>query len=360
MLKNTESTYGSVAKTFHWLIFLLVAALLTVGFLMTGMDASPDKFKIYGLHKSFGILVLALMALRLGWRLINISPTLPDNMRRIEKLGAHAAHWALYALIIAMPLSGWMMSSASGFPVSVFGLAPLPDLVAADKVLKGILCDAHELLAYAIIALVTLHALAALLHHFYHKDNVLRRMLPWCLAIVFFGVSSAHADVPAWQVVKEKSFIKFFAIQNNAPVEGRFSDFTADIRFDADHLDQSHIGIEVATGSVSVANDDVEKTVVLPDWLSVDAFPKAVFKSEKINRTPMTNDYFVEGDLTLRGKTAPVTLNFTLKQTGNVAIATGFVTLRRNAFGVGQGEWQKDDVIKNEVRVEFRIFAEKK
>lgn len=359
MLKNTEIAYGSVAKSFHWLIFLLVASLLTVGFLMTDMENTPDKFRIYGLHKSFGIVVLALAGLRLGWRLINSVPALPQHMRNIEKLLAHASHWTLYALIIAMPLSGWMMSSASGFPVSVFGLFTLPDLVAPDKVLSGNLRDLHGLLAYAIIVMVSLHALAALLHHFYHKDNILRRMLPFTALLIFIA-SPALAEVPAWTVVKEKSALKFFAIQNSAPVEGRFNDFTADIRFDPEHADQSSIAVEVNIASVQVANEDVQKNIILPEWLSAEAFPKAIFKSGKITRTPSSNDYFAEGNLTLRGKTLPVVLNFTLKQTGDVAVATGFVTIKRNEFGVGQGQWTKDDVIKNEVRVEFRIFAEKK
>lgn len=177
--KNTQTTYGSVAKFMHWTAFLLVAALLAAGFIMTDMDSSPDKFRIYGLHKSFGITVLCLMLLRLSWKLCNVTPSLPDAMRRIEKFMAHAAHWLLYALLIAMPLSGWLMSSAAGFPVSVFGWFTLPDLVAPDTHLKRDMADLHEFLALVIIAVVTLHALAALLHHFYHKDNILRRMLPF-------------------------------------------------------------------------------------------------------------------------------------------------------------------------------------
>lgn len=105
-------------------------------------------------------------------------PLLPNTLKKMEKLLAHLGHWLLYALIIAMPLSGWVMSSASGFPVSVFGWFVLPDLVAPDMSLKALMLDVHEYMAYAIIALVSVHVLAALLHHFYYKDNVLLRMLP--------------------------------------------------------------------------------------------------------------------------------------------------------------------------------------
>lgn len=185
------------------------------------------------------------------------------------------------------------------------------------------------------------------------------------LAISLLAVSllaapvAAWAEVPSYSVVKEKSSLKFIALQNSAPVEGRFDDYMATIRFDPDHPEQSHIAVEVAIGSVRVANEDVQKNIVLPEWLSAEAFPKAIFTSKTISRTPMTDDYYVEGDLQLRGETAPVVLNFQLQQTGDVAIARGYATLKRTDYGVGQGEWAKDDVIKDEVRVEFRIVATK-
>lgn len=178
-LKNTVASYGSAAKFFHWLIFLLVAGLLTVGFIMTGREINPDTIRLYGLHKSIGIAVLLLALLRLSWRLANPVPALPEWMKPHERFLAHASHWLLYILIIVMPLSGWLMSSAAGFSVSVFGRFTLPDLVAPDKTLAETLAAAHGLLAFAIIGLVTLHAAAALLHHFYYKDNILRRMLPF-------------------------------------------------------------------------------------------------------------------------------------------------------------------------------------
>lgn len=180
------------------------------------------------------------------------------------------------------------------------------------------------------------------------------------LVTTFIMIFPVWADVPAYTLVKEKSALKFFAIQNGAPLEGAFREFTTDIRFDAGHLDQSHINAEVNIGSVSVANDDVQKNITLSEWLSAAAFPKAAFKSKTISHTPNTDSFFAKGDLTLRGKTVPVTLNFDLKTTGNTSIATGFITLKRNDFGIGQGQWAKDDVIKNEVRVELRIVAEKK
>jgi len=178
-IKNTQHSYGVVAKTFHWLIFLIIAGLLTAGFIMTDMANGPDKFKIIGLHKSFGITVLTLAVLRLLWKSANTAPVLPAMLNVWEKYAAHAGHALLYVLMFAMPLSGWIMSSASGFPVSVFGLFTLPNLVAPDKELKHNMVELHSILAWVLIVMVSLHVLAALLHHYYYKNDVLRRMLPW-------------------------------------------------------------------------------------------------------------------------------------------------------------------------------------
>lgn len=178
-VRNTKHQYGSVAKFLHWLMFLMIVGLLIVGNIMEDIEPLSLKFQIYGIHKSLGISVLILVTVRLFWKITNTSPTLPAHMKPIEKLMAHAGHAALYLLLIVMPLSGWMMSSAAGFPVSVFGLFTLPNLVEPDRHLMKDLEDVHELLANVIIALVSLHVLAALFHHFYHKDNVLRRMLPF-------------------------------------------------------------------------------------------------------------------------------------------------------------------------------------
>ena len=164
---------------FHWVIFLLIAGMLCVGFYMTGLANTPDKFKLYGLHKSVGITVLFLALLRLMWKAANAAPALPAGLHKLEKFLAHAGHAALYVLMVLLPLSGWAMSSASGFPVSVYGWFVLPDFVQPDKELKHILAERHEFLAWAMIVMVGLHALAALLHHFYYKNNVLIRMLPF-------------------------------------------------------------------------------------------------------------------------------------------------------------------------------------
>lgn len=179
LIKNTPLAYGAVAKAFHWLMFVVIAGLLAAGLVMTDLPNGPDKFRVYGLHKAFGILVLMLVCVRLAWKLRNMAPALPATLTVWEKRMAHAGHAALYGFMFAMPLSGWAMSSAAGFPVSFFGWFTLPDLLAPDKGLKADLVELHETLAWALMAMIALHVLAALLHHFHHKNNVLRRMLPF-------------------------------------------------------------------------------------------------------------------------------------------------------------------------------------
>ncbi len=176
--KNTLQTYGVVAKTFHWLMAILIIALLIVGLIMADMENSPDKFKLIGLHKEIGITVLFLATLRLGWKVLDVSPLLPSSIGKMAQLGAKAAHLGLYVFMFAMPITGWLMSSAAGFPVSMFGFFIMPNLVAPDKKFAHDMNELHETLAWILIVLIVLHVIAALLHHFYYKDNILRRMLP--------------------------------------------------------------------------------------------------------------------------------------------------------------------------------------
>ena len=178
-MRNGSDRFGAVSKFFHWVTGTLIIALLTIGLLMVGMDNSLDKLKLYGLHKSGGFTVLVLASLWLLWRICNIVPGYPPTVTRWQRMAANIAKYALFAFMFIMPLSGWGMSSAAGFPISVFGFFTLPDLASPDRMLSSDLRDVHKYVAYLMIAVVSVHGFAALLHHFYYKDNVLRRMLPF-------------------------------------------------------------------------------------------------------------------------------------------------------------------------------------
>ncbi|MCC4245842.1 cytochrome b [Stappia indica] len=184
-LRNTRSGYGLVAILFHWTMALLIIGLFLFGKYMSDLDPmAPDTFALYQLHKSLGFVVLTLMVARLAWRFANPSPALPETMPRIERLAAHLGHAGLYALMLAIPLSGWLMVSASpwGIPTVVFDTLPVPHLPVPSALgtkaeAESALKEVHELLANGLLLLVLLHAAAALKHHFINKDDVLRRMV---------------------------------------------------------------------------------------------------------------------------------------------------------------------------------------
>ncbi len=177
--RSNDQAWGGVTRALHWLISISVITLLIVGAVMTSMANTPDKFKVYLLHKSFGLTVLALMLIRLIWRLFfdGRRPPMPDNMPGWQKAAAHALHLALYALLIAMPLSGWLFNSAANFPLKWFNLVTLPSLSGPDPALKALAGAAHYWMAWLIAAVVLVHAAAAIKHHLVDRDDTLSRML---------------------------------------------------------------------------------------------------------------------------------------------------------------------------------------
>lgn len=175
-LKNTTESYGLIHRSLHWTIALLIICLLIVGLIMGDLE-NPLRGQVYGIHKATGILVLALVTLRLSWRFYSVVPGYPATMDKFQKFAAHAVHFFLYLAMFGMPLSGWGMSSAAGYPVSFFGLFELPPLVEKSKELGKIFHEVHEYLGFALIGAIAIHIGAALLHHFYYKDTILKRML---------------------------------------------------------------------------------------------------------------------------------------------------------------------------------------
>ncbi|WP_298913448.1 cytochrome b [uncultured Algimonas sp.] len=171
--------YTRVAVALHWLIALMVIGLIVFGLLMT-KEWMPNRFAVYQLHKSFGIAVLVLSLGRLVWRLRHRPPPLPTAMPVWQIRISHATHWLFYGLLVAMPLLGWAMVSASTLPVPtlLFWLVPLPDLpgIGESEAAEAFFKDLHEIGAYLFIALIALHIGAALKHQFVDRDGLLRRM----------------------------------------------------------------------------------------------------------------------------------------------------------------------------------------
>lgn len=179
MNDHHSARWAGIQILIHWLTLVFILGLAMVGLLMTELPAGQTKIQVYNLHKSFGLTVLALTALRLLIRLWLRSPPPLPSIPRLQRLAADAVHGLLYLLLFAIPLSGWIYNSASGFPLKWFGLFSLPKLGGYNPQIKEWAGNAHEYLFYALAALVTAHALAALFHHYRQKDATLRRMAPW-------------------------------------------------------------------------------------------------------------------------------------------------------------------------------------
>jgi cytochrome b561 len=171
--------YTIPAIVLHWLIALLIVGAFTLGLVMTDIPGiSPAKLRYFSWHKWAGVTVLLLACLRLLWRLKARPPAFPDAMPAWQRRAAHGLHHALYLFIFAVPLSGYFYTLAAGFPVVYFGLFQLPVLIAKNKALADTLKPVHYWLAMTMAALVALHVLAALKHHFIDRDDTMRRMLP--------------------------------------------------------------------------------------------------------------------------------------------------------------------------------------
>lgn len=175
--RNTSLRYGSVAQFLHWSVVLLLVAQVTLGKIAHELPAGLERLVVMSRHKSLGITILGIALLRLAWRWLDAPPA-PPPMPRWQLLAARFNHWALYALLFALPLSGWLTSSAANHPVSWWGLVQLPDFVAPDERLEEFLEETHELLVNALYVLVGLHVAAALKHQFLDRDGLLMRMVP--------------------------------------------------------------------------------------------------------------------------------------------------------------------------------------
>lgn len=169
--------YNKISIIFHWVIGLIIIGLLAVGLIMVDMP-KPDKYVFYGWHKAIGIIVLCLVIARIFWRLRNKPPALPEAPA-LTLLAAKLTHFSLYFMMLFMPLAGWLMSSAGGYPVKVFGLI-VPPLVEKNKAIGEFAHEAHEIGGKIFIALILLHIIGALYHQFILKDGLIQRMMPFC------------------------------------------------------------------------------------------------------------------------------------------------------------------------------------
>lgn len=177
-IKNSKKKYGNISIILHWLMALLIVVQIPLGVYMADLPIGVERGVLFNWHKEIGLSILILVILRVIWRLSNVRPLLPKHMPYWQQLAAHTVHFLFYVGMFALPLTGWVLSSAFGFPVSFFGLFVMPDLVAPDQHLALNLLEVHEWLAFGTVGLLILHVGAVFYHLIFYRYNILKRILP--------------------------------------------------------------------------------------------------------------------------------------------------------------------------------------
>lgn len=411
---SDTNQYHCFFKSIHWITALLVLGLLSVGFFMGGMEFSPLKLNIYMLHKSFGITVLLLVIVRIGWRLFVKNPKPLDTHAKWEKVLSKLTHFLLYYGLIAMPMSGWAMSNAGEYPVNFFGLFELPTITPKDEQTYRFLKTVHETGAFALIAAIGLHFLGAAKHHIIDKDETLRRMggnlafliVGGVLLLIptvyagnhllheFTGEKHEHehehaeeqlapskdavddqsssieteensvAETQSWAIDAEKSEIKFQFTQYGKAVNGSFGEFSGDIIFDPENLENAYAKIIIGIPSIETGSADRDAQAKSGEWFAAEEYPQAIFETESFSESG-TGQYVAKGNLTIRGNKMPVELPFSLEINNNddgiqTAEMSAEITLNRLDFGIGQGQWKTEEAIENAVKIDISVTATKR
>lgn len=183
MTTTAITPYNATAIALHWLTALIIFSAFPLGVFIADLSFSPLKLRLISYHKWLGVTVFLLTVARLAWRAKHQPPPLLQTIPLWQQRAAHSLHHLLYMLLLIIPITGWMMSSAKGFPVVFLGLVQLPDLVGKNTELGDLLKALHAALNYGLITLLGMHIAAALKHHFIDRDATLRRMSPFAKGV---------------------------------------------------------------------------------------------------------------------------------------------------------------------------------
>jgi len=380
--------YSPVAKMLHW----LVAGMIVLQFVLAKMaDIASDEgsavreLALLANHKSVGITILALAIVRLVWRQKNQPPALPDAIPQWQVTASQLSHWSLYALLFAMPITGWLMSSASAYSVSWFNLFQLPVFVAPNPEAKEVFQETHETLSKLLVLVATVHIGAAIKHALIDKDRVLQRMVSTVSVVAFavtvaLGVSwlgaagtnsdtaltaaPAEADfvssaitsaLPIWQIDYAASYIKFVGDQAGAAFEGSWESWSADLQFSSEQLGDSAFDVIVDATSAETQDNDRDVTLADPEWFDSVNFPEAYFRASNFSATD--GGHIADGQLIIKNLASPVKLAFTIVADGDARVLNGTAQLDRLALGVGIGEWEDTEWVGKDVTVEVHVEA---
>lgn len=358
-----------------------------MGKYMTHLEAAdPWRFTLTQWHKSLGITVMFLILLRVIWRLMHKPPALPPGTASFERLASKLTHGFMYLLMVLIPVSGWAMVSASPLNIEtlLYGVIHWPHLSflssAADKELladRSLLL--HVWFANTLLVLVILHVAAALFHQFYHRDELISRMviaevhreardlnhgvivgalLAGACALflanavtVDNGVATAAKTDASRQATNQTEVAAtagFTAMQLGTPVNGQFGNVQIDLTINEDQPELSSLSASVFTGDVSTGDSQMDATIVTADWFAADEYPQATFKSDTfIHLSP--GNYQVTGDLTIKDNTRSVDFELSVEE----GIGRGAFEINRSEFGVGDAG--QDEFVDQQVVVRFEV-----
>lgn len=371
--RNTPTTFGLIARSFHWLTALVILTAIPLGVIANDMATGPDtiatKAQLFSIHKTLGVAAFFLGFARILWALSQPRPAALHPERRLETATADLIHWMLYLSLMIVPLSGWIHHAAvDGFAPILWPFGQGLPMVPKSETVATIAGAAHWIFTKVLVASILLHIAGALKHHFIDRDDTLRRMThgvpapavatpqthrmaPLLLALGIYATGAVAAlwSAPTteqvteltspspqtggnWQV--QSGSLGFGVQQMGAGVEGSFATWTAEITHDdsvtTGETGQVKVTIDLASLSLGSVTDQAKG----PEFFDVATHPTAQFDA-KLTSTPEGRRAI--GTLTLHGQSQPITLPFTLTITGDTAHMTGEITLDRRDFGIGAG-----------------------
>ena len=371
---NTQTSYGAVARTLHWLTALLILTAIPLGLIANDMafgtsEELAAKAQLFSIHKTVGIAAFAVALIRILWALGQARPEPMHPDRRWETRAAEMVHWALYLSLVIVPLSGWVHHAATdGFAPILWPFGQDLPGVPTSETVAHVAASMHWVFTKVIAASILLHIAGALKHVFIDKDATLSRMtrgtkaparatgaahartpaiaalaiyaagagLAWSMAgttlpeVIPQSAPATTATTGNWHVTE--GALGFAINQMGSAVQGTFATWTADITFDEQATGGSHGTVTVTIDTTSLTLGSVTDQAKAADFFDVATHPTAIFAA---NILPAAEGYIADGTLTLRGVTAPLQLPFALTITGDTATMTGTTPIDRRIFGMG-------------------------
>lgn len=399
---NTDLTYGSVTKTFHWTIALMIAAMFALGWSartlagwieapdITATDATITWAKLlFSMHKTLGVTIFFLAILRILWAISQPKPGLLNGDNTAEATLAEAVHWLLYGSLVAVPLSGWVYhASTTGYAPIWWPFGQGLPFVPKDAQVAAISAAVHFILQWVLAGAILLHVVGALKHHVIDRDATLRRMLPgrldaiptdeqpghtlpilaalaiWAAALGagawagWLGPAAAPqgaalAEVQSDWAVQDGA-LNIAITQGGSEVTGRFDDWTASISYsETPDAGGRHGDVTVTIAIPSLSLGSVTDQATGPDYLAAEEWPTATFDADLIERE---GALVADGTLRIRDQQMPVLMPVTLAIEDGTADASGSLTIDRRDYAVGL-EMKDEGTLAFDVEIDWQLTA---